>query len=168
MRRSVMAAFFAGSAVLSLAALPGANAVSPPTRDQVAAQTTAAPATKTQASRDAVKTAAMEFYAKLRDGNATQNEAAFHHPSAAVSGISRLRDARPWRKTAAEYLKGHGDAPKSLALDSVDVDMIHEGLAVAKIKYRASGLKGYAVLAFTAEKNDWRIVSLYEETFFVW
>jgi RNA polymerase sigma-70 factor (ECF subfamily) len=117
----------------------------------------------------AAKEVVATFYRNLAAGKAKDNESLFRGPDVAVSGVFRGGGGpKAWRKTPAEYLAGHGNEQKYFVVDSVEVDVVHPGLAVARVKYRAGGYKGYPVLTLSVEGKEWRIASLYEETRFVW
>lgn len=109
------------------------------------------------------------FYRNLAAGKAKTNESLFANADALVSGVAQIPNkVQPWQKRPAEYLRQHGDQPKYLEVDAVDVDLVHHGLASARVKYRAGGVKGYAVLALSAENDQWRVAALFEKTYFVW
>jgi hypothetical protein len=140
----------------------------PPPKEPVAVAPAGAPIPEKPDPKVEVKQVLTAFYRNLAAGKAKDNEAFFRAPDATVSGVSRFRPTTAWQKKPVEYLKGHGDEPKYLEVDSVEVDLIHPGMAAARVKYRAGGYKGYAVVTLFVEEGRWRIASLFEETHFVW
>lgn len=116
-----------------------------------------------------VKEVVTAFYRNLAAGKALANEALFAGADAPVGGVAQFPNrTQPWQKKPAEYLRQHGDQPKYLEVDAVDVDIVHAGLAAARVKYRAGGVKGYVVLALSADNDRWRVAQLFEKTYFVW
>jgi RNA polymerase sigma factor (sigma-70 family) len=115
-----------------------------------------------------VKQVLTAFYRNLAAGTAKDNEGFFRSADATVSGVSYFRPTTAWQKKPAEYLKGHGDKPKYLEVDSVEVDLVTPGMAAARVKYRAGGYKGNVVITVLLEDGRWRIASLFETTHFVW
>lgn len=108
------------------------------------------------------------FYRNLAAGKSSEALTDFANDDSAVSGVGHFRDPKPWKKSPAEYMKQHGDKPKYLQVESVEIDPLHSHLAVARVKYKAGGVKGFAVLTLTSDMQRWRITSLFEETHFVW
>ncbi len=119
----------------------------------------------------AIKDVVNSFYHNLAMGRIKANESLLRTMEVATSGIHRgnsSQPARAWSKTPAQYLARHGDKPKFLKIDTVQVDLVHQGFAIARIQYHEGGQKGYAVLTLAREDQAWKITSLYEETHFVW
>ncbi len=127
------------------------------------------PAAKPADGAGSAKEVVTTFYRNLAAGKAKSNESLFTGPEAPVGGVSQFPNrTQSWQKKPAEFLRQHGDRPKYLEVDAADVDLVHPGLAVAKVKYRGGGIKGYAVLTLSEEGGQWRIAQLYEKTYFVW
>jgi hypothetical protein len=121
----------------------------------------------------AVKDIVTNFYKNWEQGKATQNKALF--VSADMPAVGIAPDHRPgrqtvvWQKKAGELLKEwEAKPPKFLALDSIEVDHIGESLAVARVMYRSSAIKGRAVFTLSSDAGAWRIASLVLETRFNW
>jgi hypothetical protein len=121
----------------------------------------------------AIKEVVTNFYKNWEQGKATQNKPLF--VSAEMPAVGIAPDHRPgrptviWQKKAGELLtEWENKPPKFLALDTVDVDRIGESLAVARVTYRASAIKGRAVFTLSADAGQWRIASLVLETRFNW
>lgn len=145
----------------------------------IMAQEAAAPPSITAASskleneskhKDAAKAIVDRYFANWKSGKGTANLELFQSPQVIVSGMLHSPKTGYWSKSAAEYMKRFPDKPiEFLPVDSTEVELVHEGLAVAKVKYRGGGHKDYAVftIQWTTEA-DWKIVSLYVDSHFVW
>jgi hypothetical protein len=121
----------------------------------------------------AIKGLVTNFYKNWEQGKATQNKELFL--SADVPAVGIAPDHRPghqtviWQKKAGDLLKEwETNPPKFLEIDSVDVDRVGESLAVARVTYRSSAIKGRAVFTLCSGSAGWRIASLVLETRFNW
>ncbi|MBX7104215.1 MAG: hypothetical protein K1X57_09040, partial [Gemmataceae bacterium] len=122
---------------------------------------------------DAAKAAVSKFYSNIAEGKAVENSEMFFSADVPVTGtmpheFQKTPGRTLWRKSAKEYLESHGKKPNYLKVDSIMVDLVHDGLATARISYRKSGQSVHAAAAVIFEAGHWRIASLFEESFFIW
>jgi hypothetical protein len=160
------AALYSGLTWASLmASIMAQEASTPPsiTQDASKQENEAKPA-------DAAKATVDRYFENWKQGKGIANLELFQSPQVVVSGMLHSPKAAHWSKSAAEYMKRFPDKPiEFLPVDSLEVDLLHEGLAIAKVKYRGGGHKDSAI--FTIQKTtdaDWKIVSLYVDSHFVW
>lgn len=110
------------------------------------------------------------YFENWKSGKGAANLELFQSPQVTVSGMLHSPKTAYWSKSAAEYIKRFPEkAVEFLPVDSLDVELVHEGLAIAKVKYRGGGHKDSAI--FTLQRtldSDWKIVSLYVDSHFVW
>lgn len=109
------------------------------------------------------------FYDRIAKGKAAENEAMFLKPEVPVTGFGYGREERPFFVTkSTDYLKRHGDQPKYYVVDRIDVDRIHNRLAVARVEWKTGGARGHSVITWSSDGKDWRIVGFFEDMHFVW
>lgn len=117
-----------------------------------------------------VKAAVDLFYDRVAKGKAQDNEELFFKRDLTVTGFGfGQRQQRPlFQKDAVEYLKGFGTEPKYFVVDRIDVDRIHDYLAVARVEWKTGGAKGHSVITWHKDGQHWRIVSFFQDLHFVW
>lgn len=142
-------------------------------QDATSSPSIAAAADKLEQSskqKDAVKAVVTTYFDNWKAGKGTANLELFQAPQVTVSGMLHSPKSAYWSKSAAEHMKRFPDkAIEFLPVDSLDVELVQEGLAIAKVKYRGGGHKDSAI--FTIQRtldSDWKIVSLYVDSHFAW
>src|SRR5262245_26613722 len=117
-----------------------------------------------------VKAAVNLFYDRIAKGKAMDNEEIFFKRDVAITGFGFGRpNERPFfQKTPAEYLKGFGAEPRYFVVDRIDVDRIHDHLAVARVEWKTGGAKGHSIITWHNDGQNWRIVSFFQDMHFVW
>jgi hypothetical protein len=145
----------------------------------IMAQEAAAPPSITAASskleegekhKEAAKAVVAQFFENWKSGKGASNLELFQSPQVIVSGMLHSPKTAYWSKSAAEYMKRFPDkAIEFLPVDSLEVDLVHEGMALVKVKYRGGGHRDSAVFTVQrTQESDWKIVSLYVDSHFVW
>jgi len=117
-----------------------------------------------------VKAAVQLFYDRIAKGQAKDNEELFFKPDVLVTGFGYGRGGeRPFfTKSPADYLKGFGTEPKYFIVDRIDVDRIHDRLAVARVEWKTGGARGHSIITWSNDGQNWRIVSFFQDMHFVW
>jgi hypothetical protein len=161
------AAIYSGITWASLMASIMAQEAAPPT---LSTQSTSSKEEQTSKHKDAVKVIVNRYFANWKSGKGTANLELFHSPQVVVSGMLHSPKTANWSKSASEYVKLFPDKPiEFLPVDSIEIDLVHEGLALAKAKYRGGGHRESAI--FTIQRtidSDWKIVAIYVDSHFVW
>lgn len=149
------------SLMASIMAQEAAKPVEPPT---------AAGKVDEQAKWKSEATGVVEIYfERWKTGRGAENLGLFQSPQVMVSGVLRGPKAHHWQKPAADFLKRFPDKSiEYLPVESIDVEIVHAGLATAKVKYKGGGHKDTALFTLSREDDQWKIVSLYVDSHFVW
>jgi hypothetical protein len=160
------AALFSGITWASLMANIAAQEAAKPNPPIATAQ-----AERLEHYREQVKLVVESYFSNWKSGKGAESVPLFHAPEVVVTGTLHVPN-RPqyWHKTAKEHVQQFPDKPiEYLPVEAIDVDVVHEGLAIARVKYRGGGHKDTAVFALApTEKGDWKIVSLFVDSHFVW
>lgn len=115
-----------------------------------------------------VKAVVTSFFSLLSQGKAMENLPRFRSEDIVVTGMTYISERKHWSKNVLEYLRQQQGSPVYLKLLSMQVDMVHPALAVARVKYQLAGQKATAIMTLSHDAKDWRIASMYVETYLVW
>jgi len=117
-----------------------------------------------------VKAAVNLFYDRVAKGKAVDNEELFFKRDLPITGYGFGREKeRPFfQKSAADYLKSFPTEPKYFVVDRIDVDRIHDHLAVSRVEWKTGGARGHSVITWHNDGQNWRIVSFFQDMHFVW
>src|SRR5262249_61132339 len=90
----------------------------------------------------------------------------FLNEDVTVVGIARgLGAVNVWQKKAAAVIKAmRQDGGAKHTIDSVEVELVDDALAVACVKLHTDAIKVRAVFTLTSEGGMWRIASYVFET----
>ena len=114
----------------------------------------------------AIKQVVTSFYDNLSQGKAEGNKTLFLNQEVTVVGIPGGEGVdKVWQKKASEVLKSWQDAGgAALTVDSTQVELLDDALAVARVKLHNDLVKVRAVFTLTSEGGNWRIASYVFET----
>jgi hypothetical protein len=117
-----------------------------------------------------VKERVNHFFDQVAKGKASENESMFLKPDVSVNGFGYGRgDERPYfQMKPAEFLKRHGNLPKYFVVNGVQVDRVHDRLAVARVDWKAGGMRGNSVITWVNDGKTWQIVTFFQDEHFVW
>jgi hypothetical protein len=117
-------------------------------------------------SAKAVKQLVTSFYDNVSAGKADANLKLFLNEDVTVVGIARgLGAEKVWQKKAAAVIKSmREDGGAKHTIDSVEVELVDDALAVARVKLHTDYIKVRAVFTLTSEGGTWRIASYVFET----
>jgi len=117
-------------------------------------------------SAKAVKQLVASFYDSLSAGKAEDNRKLFLSEDVTVVGVARGEGAeKVWQKKAAAVIKSwQDDGAAKHTIDSVEVELVDDALAVARVKLHTDFIKARAVFTLTSEGGTWRIASYVFET----
>jgi hypothetical protein len=109
------------------------------------------------------------YFENWKSGKGTENVKLFRSPQVAVTGLMRGPKTEYWQKSAADYMKRFPDKPiEYLPIESIEVEVVNDGLATARVKYKGGGHRDTALFTLSREEDAWQIVSLYVDSHFVW
>jgi hypothetical protein len=110
------------------------------------------------------------FYDRVAQGRAKDNEELFLKRDMPITGfeVRRPNDRPFFQKTPADYLKTFSSEPKYFVVDRIDVDRIHDHLAVARVEWKTGGYRGHSVITWSNDGKEWRIVGFFVDQHFVW
>jgi hypothetical protein len=116
-----------------------------------------------------VKGVVQSYFDQWKNGKGAENLKLFRSPQIPVTGLMHGPKTEHWQKSAADYMKRFPDKPiEYLSLESIEIDVVHEGLATARVKYKGGGHRDTALFTMSREKDHWQIVSLFVDSHFVW
>lgn len=132
--------------------------------------TSTSPEGETTAAKDAVKSIAETYFKNWKTGKGAESLSLFQSPQVTITGPLHSPTESYWSKSAAEYTKRFPDKPiEYLPVESIAIDMQHEGLAVVRTKYRGGGHKDSAIFTVARQSDrSWKIVALFVDSHFVW
>jgi hypothetical protein len=114
----------------------------------------------------AVKQIVTTFYENFSQGKAEANLKLFLNGDVTVVGIANGEGREKiQQKKVSELIKTvWKTGPTPHPVDSTEVELVDNALAVARVKMHTDFVKQRAVFTLTSEGGDWRIVSLVFET----
>jgi hypothetical protein len=117
-----------------------------------------------------VKAAVQLFFDRVAKGQAKDNEQLFLNNDVPITGfeVRRPNDRPYFQKSPAEMLKRFGSQPKYFVVDRIDVDRIHDRLAVARVEWKTGGARGHSIITWHNDGQSWRIVGFFQDEHFVW
>ena len=117
-----------------------------------------------------VKAAVHLFYDRVANGLAKDNESLFLNRDLAITGynVGRPDNRTFFQKPPAEFLKRFSTEPKYFVVERIDVDRVHDYLAVSRVEWKTGGARGHSIITWHKVGDTWRIVSFFQDEHFVW
>jgi len=114
----------------------------------------------------AVKQVVTTLFDNVSQGKGEDNLKLFFSPDVTIVGISRGSGLeKAWQKKAAEVVKQwQADGAVKVTVDSNQVELMDDALAVARVNGQTDFVKLRGVMTLTSEGGSWRIASYVFET----